>query len=152
MMNAKSGSTITQYASALSYFVDKIQYRSGYKYQLADNYSVFVGILHHKIRTDYITLTPTGWLTIRKGYAWDGATGLPITPGTLMRASLVHDALYQLIRNGLFNNRAAADEVFFEFASEDGFMAAPLALWIVEQWGGEFARYYPDKLAVRVAP
>ena len=132
--------------------MSKIRYRSGYKYQLAENYSVFTGILHHKIRTDYITLTPSGWLTIKRGYAWDGATGLPSTPKSLMRASLVHDALYQMIRNGLFDDRAAADEVFFEIAQEDEFLAAPLALWIVEQWGGKFARYYPDKLAVKTAP
>ena len=131
---------------------NKIHYRSGYKYQLAENYSVFTGILHHKIRTDYITLTPSGWLTIKKGYAWDGATGLPSTPKSLMRASLVHDALYQLIRNGIFDRRDCADVLFGEMAEEDGFFAAPLALWIVEQWGGKFARYYPDKLGVKVAP
>ena len=132
--------------------MSKIRYRSGYRYQLAANYSVFTGILHHKIRTDYLTLTPSGWLTIRKGYAWDGATGFPSTPNSLMRASLVHDALYQMIRNGLFDDRAAADVVFFEFASEDGFLAAPLALWIVQQWGERFARYYPDKLRTVEAP
>lgn len=130
----------------------QIHYRSGYKYQLAENYSVFTGILHHKIRTDYITLTPSGWLTIRRGYAWDGATGLPSTPKSLMRASLVHDALYQMIRNGLFDDRAAADEVFFEIAQEDGFMAAPLALWIVERFGAGFSRHYPDKLTIEAAP
>lgn len=132
--------------------MSKIRYRSGYRYQLQADYSVFIGLLGYKIRTDFITLTESGWLTIRKGYAWDGATGLPSTPRSLMRASLVHDAMYQLIRNGLFDRRDVADELFFEFAQEDGFMAAPLALWIVEQWGGEFARYYPDKLGVKVAP
>ena len=69
-----------------------------------------------------------------------------------MRASLVHDAMYQLIRNGLFDRRDVADEVFFEFAQEDGFMAAPLAHWIVQQWGERFARYYPDKLRTVEAP
>lgn len=69
-----------------------------------------------------------------------------------MRASLVHDAMYQLIRNGLFDRRDIADELFFEFAQEDGFSAAPLALWIVEHFGAGFARYYPDKLLIKQAP
>lgn len=110
--------------------MSKIRYRSGYRYQLQADYSVFIGLFGYKIRTDYITLTPTGWLTIRKGYAWDGATGLPSTPRSLMRASLVHDAMYQLIRNGLFDRRDVADELFFEFAQEDGFMAAPLSPYL----------------------
>ena len=132
--------------------MSKIRYRSGYRYQLATSYSVFIGLLGYKIRTDFITLTESGWLTIRKGYAWDGATGLPSTPRSLMRASLVHDAMYQLIRNGLFDRRDVADELFFEFAQEDGFMAAPLALWIVERFGAGYAAYYPDKLRVVEAP
>lgn len=132
--------------------MDKIKYRSGYRHQLAANYSVFTGILHYKIRTDYITLTPSGWLTIKRGYAWDGATGLPSTPKSLMRASLVHDALYQLIRNGIFDRRDCADALFGEMAEEDGFMAAPLAHWIVEHFGAGYAAYYPDKLRVVEAP
>ena len=132
--------------------MSKIRYRSGYRYQLQADYSVFIGLLGYKIRTDFITLTESGWLTIRKGYAWDGATGLPSTPRSLMRASLVHDAMYQLIRNGLFDRRDVADELFFEFAQEDGFMAAPLALWIVERFGAGYAEYYQDKLRVVEAP
>ena len=131
---------------------DKIYYRSGYKHQLDRSYSVFTGILHYKIRTDYITLTPSGWLTIKRGYAWDGATGLPSTPKSLMRASLVHDALYQLIRNGLFDRRDCADVLFGEMAEEDGFEAPGFALWLVQRFGGGFARHYPDKLAVKTAP
>lgn len=132
--------------------MSKIRYRSGYRYQLQADYSVFIGLLGYKIRTDFITLTESGWLTIRRGYAWDGATGLPSTPKSLMRASLVHDAMYQLIRNGLFDRRDVADELFFEFAQEDGFMAAPLALWIVEHFGAGYAAYYPDKLRTVEAP
>lgn len=132
--------------------MDKIKYRSGYRHQLAANYSVFIGVFGYKIRAEFITLTESGWLTIKRGYAWDGATGLPSTPKSLMRASLVHDVLYQLIRNGLFDRRDIADELFFEFAQEDGFSAAPLALWIVEHFGAGFARYYPDKLLIKQAP
>ena len=46
----------------------------------------------------YVHLTGDGLLTIQRGYAWDGASGPTFdTPSTMM-ASLVHDALYQLLR------------------------------------------------------
>jgi len=38
-------------------------------------------------------------IKIRKWYAWDGASGA-INTATFIRGSLVHDALYQLIREG----------------------------------------------------
>ena len=49
------------------------------------------------IETEYIDLTTNGELIIKKGYAWNGASGIPDT-SNIMRGSLVHDALYQLMR------------------------------------------------------
>ena len=76
-----------------------MKYRKGYKYQLAEDYSVIIPIFPPKtIDTEYIMLDRLGMLTIRNGYAWDGASGPTIDCDASMTASLVHDALYQLIR------------------------------------------------------
>ena len=76
-----------------------IRYRSGYKYQISDSYSHNVGIsLAEEVDLDFLTLDPTGNLVIKQGYAWDGPSGPALDTSTLMRASLVHDALYQLMR------------------------------------------------------
>jgi len=105
--------------------VDQIAYRSGYKYQLAVNYLValpqFNGLIQSEIKTKYISLTKYGdtWvLVILAGYAWDGATGA----FDFMRPSLVHDALYQLMRMGFLveeTHRIVADQILRETFLED---------------------------------
>ena len=65
-----------------------------YKYVLEEDYKLYVPELtgQHLI-TAYFTCE-YGHCTIKKGYAWDGCTGVPDTSKTYY-ASLVHDALYQ---------------------------------------------------------
>lgn len=55
----------------------------------------------YEIDTDFIRLDMFGNLTIRAGYCWDGPSGPAIDTPNFMCPSLVHDALYQLIRMGL---------------------------------------------------
>jgi hypothetical protein len=45
-----------------------------------------------------IHLSADGVLTIKAGYRWDGASGPTFDTPSTMFASLVHDALYQLMR------------------------------------------------------
>lgn len=76
----------------------------GKLYRLACDYRIDIK-LHPKRRIDvgaYITLTPNGILTIREGYVWDGPSGPTIDTENFMRGSLVHDALYQALRLGVF--------------------------------------------------
>lgn len=99
-----------------------IKYRAGYKYQLAKGYSLQISLKPQKrIYTFYIGLTKEGKLAIRNGYAWDGPSGPVIDSSHNIRASLVHDALYQLMRQGyLKNRRQKADRIFEELCIEDG--------------------------------
>lgn len=78
--------------------------------------------------TDWLALDGEGLLTIRAGYSWDGASGPVIHGPDNMRASLIHDAYYQLIRLGLVHTayRAAADRVYRRVCIEDG-MSLPRA-------------------------
>jgi hypothetical protein len=78
-----------------------IKYKKGYKYQLWETYSTQTNILGYDITTNFITLTPDGLLTILKYYAWDGPSGPTFDTKNFMEGSLVHDALYQLMRMGL---------------------------------------------------
>lgn len=54
-----------------------------------------------------------GMLTIQKHYAWDGPSGPTFDTKTFMRGSLIHDALYQLIREGVLDKkyREQADRI-----------------------------------------
>jgi hypothetical protein len=101
-----------------------IRYRSEYKHQLASDYRIKIPILPAEyIDTDFIELDTDGELTVKKGYAWDGPSGPVIDTKENMRASLVHDALYQLMRNEELNTRShrkTSDQLFRDICKEDG--------------------------------
>jgi len=101
-----------------------IRYRSDYKYQLESAYKINISIRpNSNIETDFIHLDITGNLLVKKGYAWDGPSGPVIDTEENMRASLVHDALYQLMRNKELNTRThrkAADQLFKDICKKDG--------------------------------
>jgi len=108
-----------------------IAYNGGYKYQLKEKYSVTISIKPAApIDTEYIDLDAEGTLTIAEGYAWDGPSGPTIDTLTFMRGSLVHDALYQLMREGKLDhisNREAADRTLQKICKEDG-------MWSLRAW------------------
>ena len=79
-----------------------MKYSKGYKYQLKDNV-----VIQTRLRPDtpaivqgYIFLGTDGKLFIYKGYAWNGATCAPDFKCNMLGV-LVHDALFQLIQEGL---------------------------------------------------
>jgi len=118
-------------------------YRSGYKYQLAEDYSLTVDIHCVAIDTDFAALNSSGRLIIRSGYAWDGPSGPTFDTPTFMRGSLVHDAIYQLIRLGLLpaESRVMADRELWRICREDG-MCSIRAWWVyhgVRLFGGASA-------------
>jgi len=72
---------------------------------------------------EFMELSATGKLLIKKGYTWDGATGFLIMPKCLLRGSLVHDTFYQLMRLGVLDsstNRILADRILKKICLEDG--------------------------------
>ncbi len=129
-----------------------ITYRSGYDYQLKEDYHDDIGIeppsdieSNDKItvagkKIPFIKLHANGSLIIKSGYAWDGATGAPDVPSN-MRATLVHDALYQLMRNKKLDRdkyKEAADRLLQKHCKEDGMLSG--GAWIMYQgvhWWGD---------------
>ena len=94
-----------------------------------------------RLETRFITLDIDGRLFINGGYAWDGPTGVPNVWGTrwLIRPSLIHDALYQLLRYGLLDQRCrkAADVEFLEACYQDAKFKwlGDVAYWAVRKFG-----------------
>ncbi len=121
----------------------KIRYKGGYKYQLVEDYSVYVRIFpeRHVSCGGYIELSPSGILEIEEGYAWDGPSGPTIDIPSFMRGSLVHDALYQLLRlRPEFmpdDARHDADEELRRMCRQDGMWrwASNLVFWAVQKFG-----------------
>ncbi len=113
-----------------------IRYREGYKYQLAEDYTLLTDIIPGDIKPEgtgnnYVWLGASGLLIVRKGYAWDGPSGPTIDTPDSLRGSLVHDALYQLMREGFLpqDYRARADALFHEILIEDGMLPLRAGAW-----------------------
>ena len=90
-----------------------------------------IPLLPQDVLTSHLRLSRSGKLTILDGYAWDGPSGPAIDSPSFMRASLVHDALYQLIRMGYlpWEWRDRADVVLRVLCIEDG-MSSARAWWV----------------------
>lgn len=109
-----------------------IYYSKGYKYQLRRDYNTPYPLYPKKtISTEWITLTSTGWLTARRGYAWDGPSGPTIDTKSSMRGSLEHDAVTQLIRLGLLSKdcRDIADQRLHDVCVKDGMIPERADVW-----------------------
>lgn len=93
-----------------------------YKYKLTEDFTYQTEILGCNIEHPYIQLTIEGVLTVVEGYSWDGPSGPTIDTLSFMRASLVHDALYQLLREGLLppEKRKDADLLLKQICIADG--------------------------------
>lgn len=93
-----------------------------WKYQLMDECVCETGIAECSKTTQFLELSDDGRLEIKNGYAWDGPSGPTIGTSNFMRSSLIHDALYQLIRLGAvpYDHRRHADSLLRKLCREDG--------------------------------
>lgn len=116
----------------------KIRYRAGYKYQLAEDWwCQLTELAGNAARIDdpdggraWIELSQDGHLAISAGYAWDGPSGPTFDTAAFMRGSLVHDALYQLMRAGKLGQdlRKKADQILVDLCEQDGMC------WLRRHW------------------
>jgi hypothetical protein len=135
----------------------RIAYREGYKYQLHDNYTIAIPLRPTvDIQTGYIDLTADGVLTIKKGYAWDGPSGPTFDTLTFMRGALVHDALYQLMRERHLDHkkhRKIADRIMRRICREDGmFVFRSWYVYLAVRIFADFAADPANKRPVIHAP
>ncbi len=123
-----------------------VKYNKGFKYQLMEDF-----IIHlpeslwpsEPIKLKFIRLSKKGKLQILKGYAWDGASGPAIDRKSTKRGSLVHDALYQLLRAELLieSCREAADMRYGNLCAEDGMWnwLSRIHIKVLKSFGGAAA-------------
>lgn len=112
-----------------------MKYKDGYKYQLLDkliSYKLPIQTGQELFCDDFLQITKGGVLFIKKGYAWDGCSGPTWDDKTNMRAGLIHDALYQFMRNNLLPRdtwKPIADQVLYDIMCEDA-EALGKIMWI----------------------
>lgn len=117
-----------------------VRYQSGYRFRLKSAFRCQTGIKEACAGNEFVGLDAAGWLTIAAGYAWDGCSGPLADDATTIRGSLVHDALYALMReHGLSPTwREAADDLLRDLFVEDGLhhAMAGIAHAAVRAFGG----------------
>ncbi len=131
------------------YFIDRGKLPYGDRWRKAKMFSQATSLPRKS--WDFIELYAGGLLRIKKGYRWDSASfpckklgsGSCIDDDANIRSSLVHDALYDLMRLYLLNpaksgyrpagrfNRMMADMMHYMIAIEDG------------QYNKDFFTYWP---------
>lgn len=107
-----------------------LKFQEGYKFQVYETFSIQTGIIPEIVGgNDFVSIGYRGLLTINRGYAWDGASGPAIDTLNFRRGSLVHDALYQLIRLGNLtpDHQEEADDLLKALIIED-------CMWSVRAW------------------
>lgn len=131
-----------------------IQYREGYKYQLAAQYQHWIDIRPEvAITDDFISLDTDGLLILHKGYACDGPSGPTLDTRSFMRGAFLHDAGYQLIRKGLLPESAREyfDMLLYRVCREDGMSS--VRAWYVHQAVRAFgAKHAAGERPVLTAP
>ena len=138
-----------------------IFYRKGFKYQLMETVAVQTEVRPAEdIITSFYEIHSTGLVVGKAGYAWDGPSGPTFDTKTFMRGSLIHDIVYQAMREGLLpwgdGNKDAADLELYRICREDGMhrFRAHYVLKAVQKCGGKEGvnpyRIYsaPDKKAL----
>lgn len=116
-----------------------MKYTKGYKYVTEDITYYDTDILGYNIETDGLSLIETGNLRISERYPWDGASGPALDTDNFMLASLIHDALYELMREELLppECKDAADRLMRKICLEKGMwkLRAWLVYWGVRKYG-----------------
>ena len=83
-------------------------------------------------------------LTVKAGYAWDGASGPTLDTEDSMTAGLVHDVLYQAMREGNLRSvyRRQTDREFRRILKRDGMSWLRRWVWWlgVRVCGSQFTR------------
>ncbi|MEJ2766601.1 DUF1353 domain-containing protein [Photobacterium sp. MCCC 1A19761] len=108
------------------------------------------------LHNNFLKLDSKGNLHIKRGYAWDGPSGPVVDTKENMRASLVHDALYQLMRNEFLDPdvyKDEADKIFEKICIEDGVLEEIAHVYYLGlKIGGRPSTDPKNKKVVHIAP
>jgi len=105
-----------------------------YKYQIDEDKSFSTLVLGYDVEVPggWVKLSKDGTISFRKGYSYDGPSGPTKDTPNSMAPSLVHDGLYQLIKEGLLptkRNRKLSDKTFLKMLKDNGMSRFRRTLW-----------------------
>ena len=103
-----------------------------YKFKVEENFSIKLPYKIPDFEHPYAS-SKDSILSVKRGYAWDGASGPIINTRDTLVGSLVHDVLYQAMRLNLIKsnseNKKIADKIFFEILKMHGVNSIRRKVW-----------------------
>ena len=134
-----------------------MKYSSGYKHQVRETFSVQLMYIHTSTEIDtwYCKLSVSGMLTVKRGFAWDGASGPTWDTKATMTPACVHDCLAKLIRTGCLKHSVwrHADYELEHLMKQRGVWKIRRRIWMkgLKLTGGSYAAS-KNKKKVHEAP
>jgi len=111
----------------------ELYYSKGYKYQVKRDFHIILAYFNNldKIETEYARLE-NGVLEVFYTYSFDGASGPTVDTENSMIPSLVHDVLYQLMREGhiSFKHWKKADKELYRLLRKKGMSWFRAKMWM----------------------
>lgn len=117
-----------------------------HKYHLLSDWSYQSKIYELPVKHRYFERFDNGKVWVRRGYRWDGPSGITIDTPNFVDCSLPHDVEYQIMREfpGCYSpqNRLLADQQLYFHCRCWGGM-----VWIRAQWVYRAVRLFGDRHA-----
>lgn len=128
-----------------------MKYWDGYKYVVAETFTVATIITGHAIVDRLTELAPDGTLTIQQGYPWDGNSGPCVDWESTVEASCIHDVLCDYVNMGWLpaEVQPLIDQEYYRIATKKGFweILARLRLMAIRWYmAGKGAKRYTRKV------
>lgn len=109
-----------------------IYYIKDMKYALSEDYCIQTPVTGYSIIDPFFELREDGFLTIRRGFVWDGASGPTIDTDSAISASAVHDVFCICMRDRRISYTEWQDEInrfFKDMCIRNGMPNWRAAIW-----------------------
>lgn len=128
-----------------------MKYWKGYRYVVAEDFSVQTEIKGYDIQEEHTHLHPDGLLAISTGYPWDGNSGPCFDIKSSIEASCVHDVLCDYINLDKLPQalQPLVDQEYYSIATKKGmweWMARGRVLLVRWYMLGKGAKRYLRKI------
>ena len=101
---------------------EPLYFTSGYKHKVEKDLTIYLPWLRtYDINLDHIRLTPNGFLTAKRGWGWDGASGPTWDTQSSHRGSCFHDVMCYLMRKSYIDigYKDHADQMAYQLWTMD---------------------------------
>lgn len=110
-----------------------LHFIDGFKYQVVNEFVIIIKDFKPScnIIDEFCEFYTDGTLVIKRGFAWDGASGPTFDTKNSFIPSIVHDVFYRFIRKGFLDIsvKTIADDIFYKMLRANGMCFIKAFMW-----------------------